>query len=124
MDTYNFWQDFLDTYQSLSDWMKFAWLVVPPALLLGFVALVTRYRPVSRRATGAEQGSLAYTVFADENGRLRICTPDGGDAPARAPSRRFGHLATAPCFRGLRGRRRMRENGRPFGARSAQRPRE
>ena len=31
----NFWQDFFDTYQSLPDWMKLAWLVVLPAFALG-----------------------------------------------------------------------------------------
>ena len=37
MDDYNFWQDVFDTDQSLSDWMKFAWLVVPPIFLLGLI---------------------------------------------------------------------------------------
>ena len=31
---YNFWRDLLDTYQSLPDWLKFCWLVVPSGLLL------------------------------------------------------------------------------------------
>ncbi|WP_156892533.1 hypothetical protein [Salaquimonas pukyongi] len=44
MEDYNFWQDFFDTYQSLSDWMKFAWLIVPPAFLPGLVALVLHFR--------------------------------------------------------------------------------
>lgn len=35
MDSYNFWQDLFDTYQSLSDWMKTLWLIVPPAFALG-----------------------------------------------------------------------------------------
>ena len=42
MEPYNFWQDFFDTYQSLSDWMKMLWLIVPPAFILGLVALVMR----------------------------------------------------------------------------------
>ena len=49
MDAYNFWRDLFDTYQSLSDWMKLAWLVVPPAFLLGLVALILRYRRDGRR---------------------------------------------------------------------------
>jgi hypothetical protein len=76
---YNFWQDFFDTYQSLSDWMKFAWLVVPPAFLLGLLALVMRYRLAAKRATEPDTGTLAYTVCSDENGILRIYTHDGAD---------------------------------------------
>lgn len=30
MEPYNFWQDFFDTYQSLNDWIKALWLIVPP----------------------------------------------------------------------------------------------
>ncbi len=86
MDHYNFWQDFFDTYQSLSDWMKFAWLVVPPAFLLGFVALIMRYRLAGKHAAEPETGKLAYTVFADENGRLRIYTHGGADALVAARS--------------------------------------
>ena len=78
MEHYNFWQDLFDTYQSLSDWMKFAWLVVPPAFLLGFAAMVMRYRLSGVAAPG--KGSLAYTVFADKNGGLRIYTHDGAGA--------------------------------------------
>jgi hypothetical protein len=42
MDDYNFWQDFFDTYQSLSDWMKALWLIVPPAFLLVLIRLFAR----------------------------------------------------------------------------------
>ena len=31
---YNFWRDLLDTYQSLDDWLKLCWLVIPSGLLL------------------------------------------------------------------------------------------
>ncbi len=75
MEHDNFWQDFFDTYQSLSDWMKFAWLVVPPAFVPGFAAMVMRYR----LAGAPENGSLAYTVLADRNGGLRIYTHDGAE---------------------------------------------
>ncbi|MEQ8451895.1 MAG: hypothetical protein RIB97_19685 [Nitratireductor sp.] len=82
MDDYNFWQDFFDTYQSLSDWMKFAWLVVPPAFLLGLLALVMRYRLAAKRVTEVEAANLAYTVYSDENGIFRIYTHNGADALA------------------------------------------
>jgi hypothetical protein len=76
---YNFWKDFFDTYQSLSDWMKALWLIVPPAFLLGLLALVMRYRLAAKRAIEPDAGSLAYSVFSDENGILRIYTHDGAD---------------------------------------------
>jgi len=44
MENYNFWQDFFDTYQSLSDWIKFLWLIIPPSFVLGLSALILRYR--------------------------------------------------------------------------------
>lgn len=84
MEEYNFWKDFFDTYQSLSDWMKFAWLAVPPAFALGLVALILRYRLKSKHAKDTDAGTLAYTVQKDENGGLRIYTHDGADElPAR-----------------------------------------
>ena len=64
MDDYNFWQDFFDTYQSLSDWMKLAWLIVPPAFLLAFVALFMRYRLACKRRAGLE----THAAIRDENG--------------------------------------------------------
>lgn len=48
MGDYHFWQDFFDTYQSLSDWMKFAWLLVPPGFVLGLVAIILKYRAVRK----------------------------------------------------------------------------
>ncbi|MGD1886609.1 MAG: hypothetical protein ACFB01_05710 [Cohaesibacteraceae bacterium] len=80
MDEYNFWQDFFDTYQSLSDWLKFAWLVVPPAFLLGLVALFMWYRLATKRAAETGTGTLAYTVFSSQNDGLRIYTHNGADA--------------------------------------------
>jgi len=81
---YNFWKDFFDTYQSLSDWMKFAWLIVPPTFVLGLIALVMRLRIDSNRAEKMDAGILAYTVHKDETGGLRIYTHDGVDTlPAR-----------------------------------------
>jgi len=49
VDDYNLWQDAFDTYQSLSDWVKIAWLVVPPAFVLGLLALVLHYRLAAKR---------------------------------------------------------------------------
>ena len=49
MESYNFWQDFFDTYQSLPDWLKALWLIVPPAFVLGSLALVARLKMVGKR---------------------------------------------------------------------------
>jgi hypothetical protein len=44
MDTYSVWQDVLDTYQSLSDVLKFAWLIVPPTFVIVLVAVCFHYQ--------------------------------------------------------------------------------
>ncbi len=72
MDGYNFWQDFFDTYQSLSDWMKFAWLVVPPAFALGLIALVMRLKIDSKKADHGFTGKLIYSIYRDEEDQFHI----------------------------------------------------
>ncbi len=72
MDDYNFWQDFFDTYQSLSDWMKFAWLVVPLASGLGLSAVFLRYRLAAKQAEKLISGDLAYTIHRDDFGHLHV----------------------------------------------------
>ena len=69
---YNFWQDFFDTYQSLSDWMKLAWLVVPPMFLLGVISLIMRYRIASKQADRLFDGDLIYTVYRDTEHQLQV----------------------------------------------------
>ncbi len=44
MVEYSFWQDFFDTYQSLSDLIKILWLIVSPLFVLGFVALILHFK--------------------------------------------------------------------------------
>ncbi len=58
MDNYNFRQDFFDTYQSLSDWMKTLWLIIPPTFVLGLVALVMRFKIDSKQAGHGFTGKL------------------------------------------------------------------
>jgi len=72
MEDYNFWKDFFDTYQSLSDWMKFAWLIVPSTFLLGLIALVQRSRQEYNRADQAINGELIYSIHRDEQSQLHI----------------------------------------------------
>lgn len=72
MDNYNFWQDFFDTYQSLSDWMKALWLIIPPAFVLGLVALVMRLRIDGKRAELGGTGKLIYSIHRDNEGQFHI----------------------------------------------------
>lgn len=70
MDDYNFWKDFFDTYQSLSDWMKFAWLIVPPLFILGVSALIIRFRLSSKNTAKSMNGNLIYSIYRDKSGRI------------------------------------------------------
>lgn len=72
MEPYNFWQDFFDTYQSLSDWMKMLWLIVPPAFVLGMVALVMRMRIDFKQADHGFTGKLIYSIHRDEEDQFHI----------------------------------------------------
>jgi hypothetical protein len=72
MDGYNFWQDFFDTYQSLSDGTKALWLIVPAAFVLGLIALILRHRVASREAEHGLRGDLAYTIRKDAGGELHV----------------------------------------------------
>lgn len=72
MGNYNFWQDFFDTYQSLSDWMKALWLIVPPAFVLGLVALVMRLKIDSKQADHGFTGKLIYSIYRDEEDQFHI----------------------------------------------------
>lgn len=76
MEDYNFWQDLFDTYQSLPDWMKFAWLVIPPSFLLGLIAMIMRYRLATRTSTKVIDGELLYSVRSEADNELRIYRHD------------------------------------------------
>ncbi len=81
MTDYNFWQNFFDTYQSLSDLLKVLWLIVPPAFMLGLVALTLRFRIDSKRA--GLDGELVYSVHRDKQSRVHIIShvKQAGDNP-------------------------------------------
>lgn len=63
--------DFFDTYQSLSDFMKALWLIVPPAFLLGAIAILRDW-PTRRRTDRDDLGELVYSVYRDEDGLFHI----------------------------------------------------
>jgi len=72
MDGYNFWQDFFDTYQSLSDPTKALWLIVPAAFLLGLIALILRHRVAVKDSETAMRGDLVYTIHRDGDDKLHV----------------------------------------------------
>lgn len=72
MTPYNFWQDFFDTYQSLADWIKALWLVVPPLFMLALTALVMRFRIDRAKAAHGFDGRLLYTIHRGGEEQLVI----------------------------------------------------
>jgi hypothetical protein len=65
MEDYNFWQDFFDTYQSLSNGAKALWLIMSPAFVLG-------HRVAVKEAETAKRGDLVYTICRDVNDQLHV----------------------------------------------------
>lgn len=84
MNDYNFWQDLFDTYQSLSDWLKILWLIVPPAFVLGLAALTMRFRIESRKVERSFDGELVYSLHRDADNRVHILrhSPGSEESPA------------------------------------------
>ena len=72
VETYNFWKDAFDTYQSLSTPMQFAWLVLPPTFLLTLVALVLRFWLRCRQLGPAGRGDLVYTFYRNDFGNYDV----------------------------------------------------
>lgn len=72
MQDYNFWQDFFDTYQSLPDWIKALWLIIPPAFILGLAALVMRLRIDGKQADPRFTGGLVYSIYRDNEDQCHI----------------------------------------------------
>ena len=85
MDDVSAFQAFLGTYQSLADWIKALWLIVPPAFILILTALLLR----AKRPVPQIDGELVYTVYRDASGQYRVmrhappALPD--DVPAYLP---------------------------------------
>ena len=72
MEDYNFWQDFFDTYQSLSDGTKALWLIVPAGFLLGLIALIMRHRVAIKEAEHGLRSDLIYTIHRDGDDKLHV----------------------------------------------------
>lgn len=72
MDNYNFWADFLDTFQSSPDWIKALWLLIPPGFLLGLIAMMMRFRLTAKQMDHGSKGELIYSVHRDAGNQLHI----------------------------------------------------
>jgi hypothetical protein len=72
MDGYNFSQDFFDTYQSLADWIKAVWLVVPPTFVLTIIWLWRQPMTPPETTAHTAEGRLLYSVYRDGDNRTHI----------------------------------------------------
>jgi len=73
MANHPFWQDFFNTYKSLSDALQILWLIVPPAFILALTALFLHHRRAAKhRPNLAKAEPQTYTVLYDEKGILRV----------------------------------------------------
>ncbi|MDQ0998097.1 hypothetical protein QFZ34_003279 [Phyllobacterium ifriqiyense] len=72
MDNYNFWADFLDTFQSSPDWIKALWLLIPPGFLLGLIAIVMRFSMANKQMNHTSKGELIYSIHRDAGNQLHI----------------------------------------------------
>ncbi|PYE86656.1 hypothetical protein [Phyllobacterium leguminum] len=77
MESYNFWQDFFDTYQSLPDWLKALWLIIPPAFILGLVGLIARLKTDRELINPKTHGELVYLIYQDDKVRLYSVSHEG-----------------------------------------------
>ena len=88
MDSYNFLADLLDTYQSMPDVIKALWVVVPPAFVLGLVALLRR-----PEAPPAEAETPAIRYVETENGTRVALPPEREAGRLISPGHRRTHIA-------------------------------
>ena len=72
MQYYNFWQDLFDTYQSLPNWLKLAWLIVPPAFIYLMASLFIRYRSSKLSQVLPPENQLVYTVYQDRDNEIHF----------------------------------------------------
>lgn len=63
---------FFDTYQSLSNSTKALWLIVPPAFVLGLIALILRHRVAIKEAERGLRGDLVYPISRDADDQLHV----------------------------------------------------
>src|SRR5262245_837468 len=71
-DFWNFWADLLGTFQSAPDWFKTLWLLIPVGVLLAVIALLTRFRIVSKKVKFAIDGELIYSIHRGPDNALLV----------------------------------------------------
>ena len=70
---YYFWRELLDTYQSLPDWLKLLWLIVPPVFFTTICALVARV--LHLRTLTAAATEVARTAISPTGSSLGYSAP-------------------------------------------------
>ena len=95
MEDYNFWADLFDTYQSLPDWLKLAWLIALAAVALFATKRITglleallfrwRAKPAQKTQQAAPAAVVAAVAAAppppqglDPSGLFRVRTDEHG----------------------------------------------
>ncbi len=97
MEETTFWQALFATYQSLTDWIKALWLIVPPAFIVAMTALLMR----AKRPAPETDGELVYTVHRDASGLYRVLRhASSDDTPALLPLDQTHPALTPPERRG------------------------
>lgn len=75
MDDYNFLADFLDTFQSSSDYIKTVIILTPPAFVLGIIHLLTRHRRQTAEGENADFVALTpVDTYIEQVDRQPILT--------------------------------------------------
>ena len=71
---YIFWRDLLDTYQSLPDWLKLLWLVIPSATTVALGHMIKSGFGGKQKASKPSVAfpAQAYRSWYDDNGILYI----------------------------------------------------
>ena len=66
----------LAAYQTLPDFVKALWVVVPPMFVIALLVVTLWYREQRRRTKLANSATLVYTIMPDETGTLRVYAHD------------------------------------------------
>ena len=87
MESTSLWSALLDTYLASPDIIKALWVLVPPAFLLGVVAVL---RP-RRGKVAAEEGELLYSIRRNRDGVVTVHYHGAPEGPAIHVRRRHGY---------------------------------
>ncbi len=86
MDDYNFWADLLTSYRASPDLIKALWVLVPPAFLLGLVAVLRLTRRAARARVERPSDPVASAGrFIPQRYYETAALPPAGRDEARVP---------------------------------------